>query len=175
MKHTRKNICALALLTHPSTLPHKRYIEICTCIHTHTPTRTRPSNYPVSSTYETHMQKHLRTRTFDSSFYSTTQVIHRDMYMSTHIHIDARQHPSIYHEAPMKHTCKNMCALALLTHPSTLQHKQAPTTYETHMKTYVHPHFDSHVCTYSNSEPPQVPCIHTHTCAYNTYASSWGR
>ena len=42
----------------------------------------------------------------DSSFYSTTQAIHIDMYMCTHIHTHARKPPTIHYEGPMKHTCK---------------------------------------------------------------------
>ena len=120
-----------------------RYVHV----YTHTHTRTPASNYLSWSTYETHMQKHLRTRTFDLSFYSTTQAIHRDMYMYTHIHPHARDHATILYQAPMKHTCKNMCALALLTHPSTRTSKpQAP------MK-----HIWRHMCTRTLTHTSTLP------------------
>ena len=139
----------------------------------------------------------MRTRTFDSSLYSTTQATHIDMYMYTHIHTHACKHPTIHYQAPMKHTCKNICALALLTHPSTLPSKghieicTCIHTYththasihpsimkhlwNTHVKTSAHSHFRFILLLYHTSDTYRYAHVytHTHTRAQASNHLSW--
>ena len=104
--NTHENICTLALLTHTATLPNQQCIFTC---------------------------KHI-TRIVKSSFCTTTQAIHIDMYMYTHVHT---------------HVAGTQTSDYLVS-----------STYETHMKTYVHSHFWLILLLYQTSN---TSCIHTYT------------
>jgi hypothetical protein len=121
--NTQENIYSLALLTHPSTLPSKWYIEIYTCIHTYTHTHASIQLLIIKHLWNTHVKTYVHSHFWlILLLYHTSDTWTYVHMMYTHIHTHTHEHPTIHYQAPMKHTCKNICALALLTHPSTLPH-----------------------------------------------------
>ena len=79
-----------------------------------------------------------------------THPSHLDIHMCTHTHTHTRKYPTINCQVPMKHTCKNICALALLT----------PTTSAIHIDMYMY----THIHTHARKNPtiyPEAPMKHT--------------
>jgi hypothetical protein len=115
-------------------------------------------------------------------------------YTHTHTHTHARKHRTTWYQAPMKHTWKRMCTYTstlpnkqylwictcIHTHTHTHARTQASnhlewSTYETHMKTYVHSHFWLILPLYHTSDTYRyvpVYTLHTRTQASNYLVSS---